>query len=369
MADDQPALPAVQRAVAWTATCVSFLLVIFRLVIRIKSFKKLFSDDFLVIAAWLFLLTSSILWQIKSDMLFWMYDIQTGKRPPSPDFLQEYASYMPVVVAWNTLFYSCLWAVKFSFLMFFRRLGTRATGDRIWWWTVFVAAAIGWVACIADIDFGCTTKDLTYIMTQCGLASHVLFDDRTFYANMVVDIFTDLLILSIPFRLLWNVRIPLKKKLILLGVFSFTIFIILTAIIRVGLVKGTSGAVQVSSMDWLYLWSNVESGVAIVVACLASFRQLFVHNKQGGSGNSGQSPFRKILSYLGFDRLRSTTRLDGTPRSRNGGPEHRGSHGSLDHEVPLNAVRIRHSFDIIRDQPTGGKSNQTSLEPRGHEFV
>lgn len=137
---------------------------VFRLAVRIKSFKKFFSDDFLVIAAWLLLLTSSILWQINSHILFWMYDIQTGRRPPSSSFISIYAGYMPLVVAWNTLFYSCLWAVKFSFLMFFRRLGTRATGDRVWWWTVFVLAGIGWVACIADIDFNCSTSDITYIM-------------------------------------------------------------------------------------------------------------------------------------------------------------------------------------------------------------
>lgn len=62
--------------------------------------------------------------------------------------------------------------------------------------------------------------------------------------------------------MLWNVRIPLRQKLILIGIFSVTIVVIIVAIIRVTIVNDGNGNIDVS---WVYLWSNVE-----VSACMYS---------------------------------------------------------------------------------------------------
>lgn len=55
--------------------------------------------------------------------------------------------------------------------------------------------------------------------------------------------------------MLWHVRIPLRQKLILIGIFSVTVVVIIIAIIRVTIIKPENGYIDVS---WLYLWSNVE---------------------------------------------------------------------------------------------------------------
>lgn len=55
--------------------------------------------------------------------------------------------------------------------------------------------------------------------------------------------------------MLWNVRIPLRQKLILIGIFSVTIVVIIVAIIRVTIINDGNGNIDVS---WVYLWSNVE---------------------------------------------------------------------------------------------------------------
>lgn len=44
---------------------------------------------------------------------------------------------------------------------------------------------------------------------------------------------TDILVLSIPIIVLWKTRVPLRKKVILLSIFSATVFIMIVAIIRV----------------------------------------------------------------------------------------------------------------------------------------
>lgn len=55
--------------------------------------------------------------------------------------------------------------------------------------------------------------------------------------------------------MLWHVRIPLRQKLILIGIFSVTVVVIIIAIIRTTIIKLENGYIDIS---WLYVWSSVE---------------------------------------------------------------------------------------------------------------
>lgn len=113
------------------------------------------------------LLTFTIAWQVEAYFLYWMYDVSNGKALPSEAFFEQYTTFLPFVVVWNYLFYSSLWAVKLSFLIFFRRLGSKTKSHRIWWWVVLLLTIGAWVGCIADIDYPCTLGDLSYILSEC----------------------------------------------------------------------------------------------------------------------------------------------------------------------------------------------------------
>ena len=69
------------------------------------------------------------------------------------------------------------------------------------------------------------------------------------------------LVLSIPFLVLWKTRISLRKKLILLSIFSATIFIMVTAIIRVAVGMDYDRQMNI---DWLCFWSFVEVDVGML---------------------------------------------------------------------------------------------------------
>jgi len=93
--------------------------------------------------------------------------------------------------------------------------------------------------------------------------------------------------------MLWNVRISLRQKLALAGIFSLVIITMTFTIVRVAVVSSTT---KQNEVTWLYLWSSIEQTVgaypmvaypspslcrvserstAIVVWCLAPFRALF----------------------------------------------------------------------------------------------
>ncbi|KND94611.1 hypothetical protein TOPH_00772 [Tolypocladium ophioglossoides CBS 100239] len=378
--EGQPATPADERmsqttflAVAWATTGLSLLFVLFRLAVRVRSFKALYVDDGLVIAAWLMLLVSSIIWQIKASLLYWQFDVTNGRAPPTPAFIAAWATFMPHIVTWNVLFYSCLWAVKLSFLVFFRRLlGSKTTREgKIGWWVICALVVAGWVACVADIDYKCTINDNTYILTQCPRSHHIYYQNRTFYANMAADIATDLLVMSIPLWILWNVQIPRQKKLLLAGIFSVTVFIMVVAVIRVVLVKGSTDQLQNASIDWLYMWSNVEMGVAIIVACLASFRQLFIFKKHASPGaKSPQSSWTERIagSRLHFLRLtskKSTESQDDLAVTAGSERAYSSDPASRNYTVPLDSVHVSHTIEVSSHKRAPG-----TQEKRGYrEFV
>lgn len=91
-----------------------------------------------------------------------------------------------------------------------------------------------------------------------------------------MDVITDVLIMSIPIHLLWKVQISLRRKLLLGGIFSLSLVIILFSILRITLVTKTRDSRRLlPEQTWLFLWGYIEASIAVIVACLASFRTLF----------------------------------------------------------------------------------------------
>ena len=76
-------------------------------------------------------------------------------------------------------------------------------------------------------------------------------------------------VIAIPVNLLWRVRISLRQKLALGGLFSLTVIIMIFAVVRVALVLHWS---YVPDESWLYLWSSVEQAICefVALACFLS---------------------------------------------------------------------------------------------------
>ena len=51
-------------------------------------------------------------------------------------------------IATSILFLSCLWSIKLSFLILFRRLGKKVRGHRILWRWALGSTVVAWVVCI-----------------------------------------------------------------------------------------------------------------------------------------------------------------------------------------------------------------------------
>jgi len=78
-------------------------------------------------------------------------------------------------------------------------------------------------------------------------------------------------VIALPISIVARVKVSPKQKFGLLAVMSLGVFIIGVAIARV-IVTDTQGVHP--EISWLALWSVVESSVAVLVCCLASFKAM-----------------------------------------------------------------------------------------------
>ncbi|KNG86927.1 hypothetical protein ANOM_005366 [Aspergillus nomiae NRRL 13137] len=319
--------------VLWAFTATDTIFVLFRIFVRIAFFRRLFVDDFFVLLAWAIMLTNAIIWQIQGQVLYKLYAISAGQESYTPAVLPMFESFMRYIAPMTIMFYSGLWAIKFSFMSFFFRLDSKVKSHRIWWYVVLVVIGGVYVASVADVDYRCSLGGIEFIITKCSDLDHVHYQNRTFWANCVGDIVTDILILSIPILILWNTRISLRKKLILFGIFSATILVMAVAIIRVVVNNSLNSSVDIG---WLYFWSFVEMGTGIIIACIASFRQLFVSSQNqhlfGKVKHTPQNPLLGVPSKkYGLSRERSDT-------------ESQTSDAAI---VPMDSVHVRSDFEVV----------------------
>ncbi|OLN96006.1 hypothetical protein CCHL11_07084 [Colletotrichum chlorophyti] len=92
------------------------------------------------------------------------------------------------------------------------------------------------------------------------------------YVNAAGNIATDIAILTLPLPIFWQLALPRKQKLILIGIFSLGFFTVAISVVRI----------QFLSVPKDFTWANVESSLwslgeissAVVTACLPTLRPL-----------------------------------------------------------------------------------------------
>lgn len=118
-----------------------------RIAIRIKSRQRLcLSDGFLLFACVCLCGGTGVLYRFFDDL----YLLQAAKTDPfsialPPNFVEVLSTGLKLLFACQTLEWTCIYMIKFSFLAFFRPLLRHLYGLKIWWTCATVVSAIAWV--------------------------------------------------------------------------------------------------------------------------------------------------------------------------------------------------------------------------------
>lgn len=105
--------------------------------------------------AWLLLLAIAILGIFMKGPMHLIAAIGRGELMPPSDLTEQLKFYPHGQVVFYWLYFTGLWAIKLSFLLFFRRLGNRVRGQKVVWWTVFALAIAFFFTVVAVINYKC----------------------------------------------------------------------------------------------------------------------------------------------------------------------------------------------------------------------
>ncbi|RAH47122.1 uncharacterized protein BO95DRAFT_493806 [Aspergillus brunneoviolaceus CBS 621.78] len=182
--------------------------------------------------------------------MYYIFALEDGMVQPTMEVMARLSRLARAECAILILFYTCLWSNKASFLIFFRRIAGTDRSWSIWFWCVVGLVAGTYLVCLGDIQYNCLVNSQVHILEHCAQKAAGQFEFRALITNLVLDVITDVCIISLPIALLWNVRIPFRHKMILIAILSVAVFIFIVAVVRVAVVARRD---QNPDISWLWM--------------------------------------------------------------------------------------------------------------------
>ncbi|KAK3331781.1 hypothetical protein B0T19DRAFT_456129 [Cercophora scortea] len=283
-----PVSVEVTKAVAWGGFALCCLGLSARIYIRCLCFRRLLLDDYLMIFALAVQLGLCLVTQLLLDYIHTFEDFGDGMGlVPVPAVSLIRGAFAQAILCWVGIY-----TIKMNFLVFFFRIGRKLREYLIFWWVVTAVTAGSFIVTIGLLNYKCINGG--------NCIGDPVFEVQWIF-SCVADIVTDFLILIFPITILWGVHlIDLRKKFILGGSFSLTLFTMAIITIRLAHPNSKLGveSFQAEHLIWLWFWLTVEFVTAYVVACLVSFRMLFVKCAHEGQPKAARSAMHRPRARL-----------------------------------------------------------------------
>lgn len=156
----------ISQSLGWGGVAITALVFAFRIYVRLRLFRRLFADDALVLIAWLMLASNALIWQLNQDDLYTTIAVLAGQQIPSKSFPRDTERYLRGSAVVIVFFYSGLWSVKLSFLIFFKRLMRNVRKQKILWWTVLGITILSYFAVLGTIPYNCLVSSFQHLLSK-----------------------------------------------------------------------------------------------------------------------------------------------------------------------------------------------------------
>ncbi|KAI4114659.1 MAG: hypothetical protein LQ345_004604 [Seirophora villosa] len=276
--------------------CAFTVLAVLAVGLRIASKRIAHSpfaiDDWLLLIALLFYFTTEVL-VIRSDVL--------GRQASSPEDAL-YQVYLQYVYIYSIFYFVIIALVQISILFFYRRIFFLSPFFR-WTSAILIAVCVAWWIVAMIIEIGYPSHPIGYYFP--GSPETILnLNYLEFWLAMgILEIFLQVTILILPIREVYRLQLSLKKQILCSLIFALGGFVIITGIVRLILVY-QPGAADVDLTQG-NIWINVHLGVAIICACLPTYRPLI-----------SRTPWLKLTSQRTRDSSKTSGKAHTFPSAR-----------------------------------------------------
>ncbi|CAD0088229.1 unnamed protein product, partial [Aureobasidium mustum] len=199
----------------WALYAISMFIILARYAVRLRTvgFRGLYWDDLFCVGVMIFNTVDAVTVHLVH---------YTGESSEVTEKWLETATQADIdrVIYGSKLEYTAwcsypalIWSMKFTMLFFYKRLTLGSFHNKLikyLMWFTGISYVVVWFVLI----FGC-------------------FPPQNFLAVAIPNILTDAAILSVPIPMLWQLKMPLKKKITIAVILSSGLFVIVAAIVRV----------------------------------------------------------------------------------------------------------------------------------------
>ena len=150
-----------------------------RTVIRIRSQGRLAPDDYMLIFACVTLIASTVLLFDVAETVYWDEALILDPSPATlaeaflPTFPAKIMHFQQKVFAYLSLTWTTIFAVKLSFLLFFRSMVDRVKKMELFWKVVFGITVVFYCYCAAAVYMGCSKFGLAACKFPLPYASYM----------------------------------------------------------------------------------------------------------------------------------------------------------------------------------------------------
>ncbi|KAH0544804.1 hypothetical protein FGG08_001033 [Glutinoglossum americanum] len=248
------------KIIIWTMIGVNIVFVVARTFARYMKLRKVQLEDIMMYLALAFFLAMAGVYLLVLPPLYRVIDVSAGRKPLYYGFFDDGYVIIKGFFATTMLFWATLWAVKVSLLLLFRRLMVGLTNYMRLWWTLLIFTLITFVGCVVSEVLSCEHWFQIGITGSCNSPRDEYAQKICLFYALAADLITDILIMALPMRLLWNLRISRAEKISVACIFGVGVICMIFATIRVISISQKAETGQ-ASPTWLALWAVIEDSV------------------------------------------------------------------------------------------------------------
>ena len=175
---------------------------------------------------------------------------------------------------------------KLSVLLFYKRVFRGNTFSAAVW-TMIGIVGIWTVAFFFSNLLQCYPIELNW-ESSGALTNSCILTNEMYLAQAWTDVFTDVMILSLPIPCIWALQMPAKHKVGVSAIFLLGILTVLAGIAKLAVFYNIARQAAGGDYDITWyetpaiLWPFIESALGIVGACLPLLRPLFAGTSTKG---------------------------------------------------------------------------------------
>ncbi|KAH6659167.1 hypothetical protein BKA67DRAFT_640476 [Truncatella angustata] len=325
-----PILPQVgHSALIWVELTLCLSFVAARTWVQFHHVKRFYINDYLIFFALICHTITTIVCQVAMVSMYKtqeiQFDVNVLEQLPGPSdliYLPVFQTYQFVLMF---LFFLTLWSVKFSLLFFFWRFFESVTTRvRTFWWAMMAITASTFIVSVCLQMTACGTPQNFVKLGGCEEKPIYKFlSILVFYFSTGADIGGDILVMIIPFPLLYKLNVNSRQKAVLVTLFLLPVIPISFAVLKLVFCYPTMTFVDVIKYQLFALLENsTDSSLAIMTSCLPMLRLFTTTSRDSTKRSSAQRVYygdtSKFSNKSAKDNYHGAILLETVVESENG---------------------------------------------------